>query len=69
MDIPTQEAFDAISDFASNEDVAKRLTLFLTESPIGDEYGVLTDEDVKYGSLFLKYLELRGIDAFEKAGL
>lgn len=64
MDYATQAARDAIAQFTTDEAERTTLALWLSEIPIGDEYGMLSEDQWKLGFKFQGWAEQRGIVVF-----
>lgn len=61
MEIPTIEGVQAVKDFTDDLIKQKSLLLYLSETPIGDEYNVLTAVDRVNGEDFELWASGRGI--------
>lgn len=69
MEVATAAAKAAVVRFAVDEEEAEMLTLFLSEAPIGDEYGTLTKKEWDRGNEFLAWLAEHDVPAFEEQRL
>ena len=65
MNYATEEAINAVKDFTSIVANRHSLHMYLSEIPIGDEYGVLTPSDYLIGDLFEKWCKDNNIKVWE----
>lgn len=61
MNYPAPEMFDIIKQFTKDKNKQKSLEIFLSELPIGDEYGLLTDEEWNLGERFVNWCVSHGV--------
>lgn len=64
MQIPSIEAVDAVKEYTSDLKEQHSLMICLSELPIGDEYGILTEDDMKNWNGFFEFLSGRNIEAW-----
>lgn len=64
MMIPTIEAVDAVKEYTSDLKEQHSLMICLSELPIGDEYGMLTEKDMSNWKGFFAFLSDRKIEAW-----
>lgn len=68
METATSEALAEVDQFTSSESEQEAIKVFLSEIPIGDEYGVLSEEDHILGEKFFKHCEAKGIKLWSEEG-
>lgn len=64
----SKEALDLVEHYSQCQEEIESIRLYLSESPIGDEYGYLSESDWIIGSKFVDWLSDKGIKAFEEKG-
>ena len=62
----TEVALSKIEEFTAVTEVATGIRLYLSEFPIGDEYGMLSEQEWKTGEAYVEWLKARGITAFSE---
>lgn len=60
----TELALSKVEEFTAVPEVAAGIRLYLSEFPIGDEYGTLSEQEWKAGEAYVDWLKARGISAF-----
>jgi hypothetical protein len=64
MEKATDKAIASIKEYTDDPALAETLTAFMSEYPIGDEYGVLTETQWAQGMQFVEWYEKKGEPAF-----
>jgi hypothetical protein len=62
MRYATPQAYELIREYTRDPDLTQNLELYLSEAPIGDEYGTMSDEEWKRGNDFAVWAWNRGVD-------
>ena len=65
MKYASKRAYIAINTFTKNKEEQESIRTYLIESPIGDEYDLLTPEDWEMGNKFEDWCENEGIAVWE----
>lgn len=69
MDVASEAAIALIPVSARSEGDREKVALFMSEAPIGDEYGLLDDDGWRLGAEFLDWLSGLGVEPWEPSSL
>ena len=64
MEIATPTAIRAVKEFTPDVKEQERILRYLSEVPLGDEYGYLEPSDWRLGQDFVDWARARGIDVW-----